>query len=70
MQCHPRESGDLVLEMRCLIKEIPACAGMTLPSASTRLGLNKFQRPAIRITGNGFATHFKTQFIIGAEMQV
>ena len=23
-QCHSRESGNLVLEMRCLIKEVPA----------------------------------------------
>ena len=30
-QCHSREGGNLVLEMRCLIKEVPAFAGMTLP---------------------------------------
>jgi len=34
MQCHPRESGDLVQKMQCLIEEVPAFAGMTLPSVN------------------------------------
>ena len=38
LQCHSRESGNLPLEMRCLIKEVPAFAGMTLLSASICLG--------------------------------
>ena len=34
MQCHSRESGNLVLEMRCLIKEVPSFGlGRDIPVA-------------------------------------